>query len=194
MKKIRILLIEDDRVDQMAFKRLVKEKDLPYDYTVAGSVREAKDSLSAKKFDIVIVDYLLGEETAFDIFPLVKKMSIILVTGAGNEEVAVKAMKEGAYDYLIKDTQGNYLNVLPITVENALKHRQTENQFRILSQAITSTKDSVYITDTDNKIIFVNQAFCETYGYDQGDILGREPSSLSGRVCGRGSRGNGQSY
>jgi len=38
-RKYKILLIEDDKIDQMAFKRLVKDKELPYDCTIAARWR-----------------------------------------------------------------------------------------------------------------------------------------------------------
>ncbi|MER3446131.1 MAG: hypothetical protein C4291_04505 [Candidatus Dadabacteria bacterium] len=177
--KIRILLVEDDKVDQMAFKRLVKDENLPYCYTTTESVSEVKKILdSNKRFDIVIVDYSLGDGTAFDIFDLVKDTPVIVTTGSGNEKVAVKAMKAGAYDYLIKDPERNYLKVLPITVESAIKRRESEEQFRMLSHAIMSINDSVYIADMNDRIIFVNKAFCKTYGYEEGDIVGRDINVL----------------
>jgi diguanylate cyclase (GGDEF)-like protein len=126
MEKIRTLVIEDDKVDQMAFKRFVKDENLPYNYDIAGSVSEAKKILDSQRFDITITDYSLGDGTAFDIFDLIKDTPIIIVTGSGDEEIAVKAMKAGAYDYLIKDRERNYLKVLPLTVENAIKHKQAE--------------------------------------------------------------------
>src|SRR5579875_3093953 len=179
MENIRILLVEGDRVDQMAFERLVKDENLSYDYDIAGSVSEARRILDSKRFDIAIVDCSLGDGTAFDIFGLVKDTPIIVVIGAGDEKIAiVKAMKEGACDYLIKDPEHNYLKVLPITVESAIKHKKTEKQFRMLSHAIMSINDSVYITDMDDRIIFVNKSFCKTYGYEEEDILGRDSHVL----------------
>ena len=66
----RVLLIEDDKVDQMAFKRLVKEQDLPYDYIIAGSVSKAREALGLEKFDIVItgiviIKYVYGYDKNF---------------------------------------------------------------------------------------------------------------------------------
>jgi CheY-like chemotaxis protein len=55
-KRFRILLVEDDRLDQMAFKRMVKEENLPYDYTIAGSVAQAGVILAGEKFDLIFVD------------------------------------------------------------------------------------------------------------------------------------------
>ena len=123
-RKYKILLIEDDKLDQMAFKRLVKEKELSYDYTIAGSVSEAQSILGSERFDVVIADYSLGDGTAFDVLGLVKDAPTILVTGAGDEGIAIKAWRTGAYDYLIKDHERNYLKALPITVENAIERKK----------------------------------------------------------------------
>lgn len=176
--KIRVLLIEDDKVDQMAFKRFVRDENILYDYAIAGSISEAIKFLEDNKFDIIIADYFLGDGTALDIFELVLNTPIILATGVGDEEIAIKAMKSGAYDYLIKDAERNFLKVLPVTVENAIKHKKAEEQFRMLSHAIMSINDSVYITDMDNKIIFVNDSFCKTYGYKEKEILGKSSKQL----------------
>ena len=126
----KVLLIEDDEIDQAACKRLLEDKNLPYDCTIAGSVSEANGILGTGKFDIVIVDYLLGDGTAFDIFDSIKDIPIIITTGKGDEGVAVRAMKAGASDYLIKDPERNYLKVLPVSVENVVKNKKTEEKLK----------------------------------------------------------------
>jgi PAS domain S-box-containing protein len=176
--KYRILLVEDNELDQMAFKRAVEQNSLPYDCTIAGSVTEARSVLASGRFDIVISDYRLGDGTAFDILDIAGRTPTILVTGAGDEEVAIKAWKAGAYDYLIKDIDRNYLKTVPITIENTIRHSKTEEKLQLLSGAVTSTDDSVYITDVQDRIIFVNRAFCETYGYAENEIIGKESEVL----------------
>jgi len=176
--KYKILLVEDNELDQMAFKRAVEQNSLPYDCTIAGSVKEARGVLASGRFDIVISDYSLGDGTAFDILELAGRTPTVLVTGAGDEEVAVKAWKAGAYDYLIKDIDRNYLKTVPITIENAIRHSKTEEKLQLLSGAVTSTDDSVYITDVQDRIIFVNRAFCETYGYAEDEIIGKDSELL----------------
>ncbi|HEO65513.1 MAG TPA: hypothetical protein ENI73_06530, partial [Spirochaetes bacterium] len=61
---LKVLLIEDDGFDQMAFKRYVEKQKLPYDYTIAGSVKAAKDILKSETFEVIIIDYHLGDGTA----------------------------------------------------------------------------------------------------------------------------------
>ena len=125
-EKITILLVEDNPLDQQAFKRFVAREKLPYDYTIASSMPEALQALREKRFDIVLSDYMLGDGTALDVIPHVADMPFVVITGSGDETTAVKAMKAGAYDYLLKDLQGNYLTTLPATVEKAIEHKRIE--------------------------------------------------------------------
>jgi diguanylate cyclase (GGDEF)-like protein len=126
MPNIKILYIEDDGIDQMAFKRSIKEAKLPYDYTIAGSLAEVKRLLETGKFDVIITDYMLGDGTGMEILNLKTDAPVIMVTGAGDEEIAVKAMKAGAYDYLTKDTGNKHLKALPLTIDKVLKLRRAE--------------------------------------------------------------------
>jgi len=176
--KYKVLFIEDNQLDQMAFKRFVDENDIQYNYTIAGSVKEALQALKSDQYDIVISDHSLGDGTAFEILRSVKDIPVIVVTGAGDEETAIKAWKNGAYDYLIKDLDQNYLKAITITVENAIKHKIVEKKVQLLSGAIMSTDDSVYIADMQGKITFVNKAFCTTYGYNEDEIIGQNSSIL----------------
>jgi PAS domain S-box-containing protein len=53
-----------------------------------------------------------------------------------------------------------------------------EDRFKLLSCAVTSTDDSIYISDMQDKIIFVNRAFCEVYGYKEDEIMGKDSNIL----------------
>ena len=129
-QRTRILLVEDDKVDRMAFERFVKREGLPYDCATAGSVAEARDVLGGARFDAVLIDYLLGDGTAFDLLGEIKDSPAIVITGSGDEEIAVQAMKAGAYDYLVKDSEGNYLKTVPVTVEGAIHRKRDEEELR----------------------------------------------------------------
>lgn len=174
----KILLIEDNELDQMAFRRFVESNAIPYDCTVAGSVAEAKRILGTCQFDIIITDHSLGDGTAIDVLHSAKNTPVIVVTGAGDEETAVNTWKAGAYDYLVKDINQNHLKAIPITVENAIRHNMVEKKLQLLSGAVMSTEDSVYITDKQGKIVFVNKAFCKTYGYKEEEIVGKNGNIL----------------
>ena len=178
--RCRILLVEDDKIDQAAFARLVKQQGLLYDYTIAGSFAQAKSILASNgKFDVAVVDYHLGDGTAFDVLQLTDDSPVIFATGGGDEEIAVKAMKAGAYDYIIKDVQRNYLKILPQVVEKALAHKKATdalNQYHnnletlvkerteqlaeekeLLAVTLCSMSDGVIAVDIQKRIILFNK-------------------------------------
>ncbi len=193
--KCKILLIEDDELDRVAFERLVKQQRLPYNYDTATCFEQAKTILGSDRFDVVIVDYLLGDGTAFDVLDVLEHTAaqedcplaetdaagpaVILTTGAGNEETAVRAMKAGAYDYMIKDLERNYLKVLPQVVEKALAHKKTEDALKqyhnnleslvkerteqlaeekeLLSVTLSSMTDGVIAVNTEKRVILFNK-------------------------------------
>ncbi|OGO79479.1 MAG: hypothetical protein A2Y23_07170 [Clostridiales bacterium GWB2_37_7] len=175
----KILLVEDDIIDQMAFKKMIKQQELNYDFQIAGSAEEAAEAIANSCFDLVITDYMLGDGNAFDVMKLLHDTPVIITTGVGNEEVAVRAMHEGASDYLVKDSEGNYLKVLPITIDNVVERVSNQKQLKILSHALMSIGDSVYITDTEDNILYVNKAFVDTFGYQQNEVMGKSSCMLS---------------
>jgi len=183
-KSIKVLLIEDDIIDQMSFKRLVKEKNLAYEYKIAGSVKKAKEILEEDRFDVVITDYFLGDGTAFDIFELISDTPFIFTTGGGDEKVAVEAMKAGAYYYHIKDAERNYLEVLPVSIQKALDDRrikqerekaeaalkESEEKFRAISSA---ANDAIIMLDYEGNVSFLNKAAEKIFGYESREMIGK---------------------
>ncbi|MFX1514018.1 MAG: response regulator [Promethearchaeota archaeon] len=127
---IKVLFVEDDETDRLVFEKLIKIRGLPYDYKIANSVREAKKILGSEAFEIVITDYMLGDGTSFELFELFGQAPVIFVTGVGTEEIAVKAMKSGVYDYVVKDKDYNYIESIPEIVEGAYKRSKIVNQTR----------------------------------------------------------------
>lgn len=129
MPDIKVLLVEDDLTDQMSFKRFVKHEHLPYAFDIAGSVAEAIEALQQNEYDVILADHALGDGTAFDLFAFIPdSTSVIFVTGSGAEDIAVRALKMGASDYLSKDLNGQYLKLIPITINHVLKAKSAERE------------------------------------------------------------------
>jgi diguanylate cyclase (GGDEF)-like protein/PAS domain S-box-containing protein len=176
--RLRVLLVEDDHVDQLAFQRYIREHSLPYDCSVAGSVTEAREALRSREFDVFVTDFALGDGTAFDIVEAAGVTPGIVVTGAGDEATAARVMRSGAYDYIIKDPARDYLRVLAISIDAAVRRHASERRISMLSHAMLSMSDSVYITGPDGTVVYVNRAFCESHGFAELEILGQSPDML----------------
>ena len=104
-KPARILIVEDDEAHADAL-RMALETD-GHRVQISRGVDPALDSLRARRFDLVLTDLMLGEQRdGLDLMRearlLEPDLSFFLITGFGNVEIAVRAMREGASDYLTK--------------------------------------------------------------------------------------------
>ncbi|MEQ9400564.1 MAG: ATP-binding protein [Longimicrobiales bacterium] len=104
----RILVVDDDEVDRMAIRRALRDTQVPADLHEVGSVREAADALRDHDFDCALVDYHLPDGDGRDVLAVRRRIGrslpVVMVTGRGDEGLAVAVMKEGADDYLTKGT------------------------------------------------------------------------------------------
>ncbi|MFX0092470.1 MAG: response regulator, partial [Candidatus Hodarchaeota archaeon] len=162
-KKYKIFLVEDERVDQIAFQKMIDSKNISCDLTIVESVTEAKEVLELNKFDIIILDYMLEGGTAFDLLENIHNSAVIVYTGAGDEEIAVKAMKLGAYDYIVKDRNRNYLKILPFTIERVIKQKEADQSLKELTNLhkaiLDNSFNSFVVVNYDGHIVFANMAF-----------------------------------
>jgi two-component system, cell cycle sensor histidine kinase and response regulator CckA len=117
---LRVLLVEDDEEDYLLTKRLLKAiSRSAIEVTWARSAAAALDELRLP-YDVCLVDYRLGAETGL---VLIEKAvadgfrgPMILLTGRGDHDVDVEAMKAGAADYLVKD------EITPRLLERVMRH------------------------------------------------------------------------
>jgi DNA-binding NtrC family response regulator len=133
IKQINILLVDDEEPIREALLLLLKSAD--YRISGCGSGQEAVRHLENEQFDIVITDLFLPDITGIDILKKAKELSpaieVILITGHASAETAVRAMKEGAFDYITKPLNIEELRVI---ISKAIEKQQ------ILSENISLKK------------------------------------------------------
>lgn len=124
-RPIRILYIDDDQAgSRLAQKRLVRAG---YEVDIANDGETGLRMYQQGRYDLVAVDHQLpvynGLEVIRQLTTLDHPPPIIMVTGSGDEQTAVEAMKMGASDYVTKDMDGGYLDLLPVVIEQALRQQ-----------------------------------------------------------------------
>lgn len=105
--KIKLLLVEDSAMDRRLFAEYLKGvTDLEFEYDYAETLAETIKKLSEKKYDVVILDLGLPDSQGISTFYELQKhypgQTVVIMSGLGIEEVAKKAVQNGAHDYLIK--------------------------------------------------------------------------------------------
>jgi len=110
----KILLIEDDQGSREALLILLKATGFAIKGCPSGE--EGLQQLKAEPFDIVISDLFLPDMNGIEILTQVKldspRTEVILITGHASAETAVKAMKEGAFDYITKPLNIDELRII----------------------------------------------------------------------------------
>src|SRR5438105_7480980 len=104
-QQIKILLIDDDEDDFIITKDLLLEIEVgKYQLKWANNFDQAVAASKQGDFDICLIDYHLGDHTGLELMQELMERGcrwpFILLTGHGDREVDIKAMKAGAADYL----------------------------------------------------------------------------------------------
>ena len=132
MDSIRVLYVEDDRADQERTHRHLARHAPHIKLTVAGTVAEALERVTVGDMDALLAGYRLPDGTALDLLDAVKarglEVPVVLMTGSGDADVAVRLLKAGATDYLVK--RGDYLITLPVVLESACRWFRTASELR----------------------------------------------------------------
>ncbi|MBU1852426.1 MAG: response regulator [Candidatus Omnitrophica bacterium] len=127
---VKILLIEDNPDHVLITKDVLALASKDWQVDSLGDPKQGLKAVIDGDYDLVLCDYRLPGSSALDILKKMKEkgrdLPFIVVTSAGSEKVAVDIMKEGAYDYVVKDE--TYEEVLPLIVGNALERHNAKKE------------------------------------------------------------------
>jgi signal transduction histidine kinase/CheY-like chemotaxis protein len=105
-RALQILLVEDDPVGRLATRQRLAAGAVQAEVCDASSAREALSALVHGRFDCVLTDYHLADDDALALLRTARDAGVdcpfIILTGQGDEQLAVEIMKAGASDYLLK--------------------------------------------------------------------------------------------
>ncbi|NLY45597.1 MAG: response regulator, partial [Tissierella sp.] len=137
---LKILIVEDEDFERKAIKYLINKHYAEENFIVteASNGKEALDSILLFKPDIVLMDINMpimdGLEASNRIKKINNEIEIIILTAYDEFEFAVRAIKSGTSDYLVKPfTDSEFLTSLNVTIEKVKKKRQKHlNQLHII--------------------------------------------------------------
>ncbi|HLO60849.1 MAG TPA: response regulator [Bacteroidales bacterium] len=159
----RLILLEDEPAHAEVIKRTLSGSEVSYEILEAGSIREYKQIISNGIPDLILADINLPDGSAMDLLNADSEeqtLPILVMTSYGDEETAVKAMKSGAIDYLVKspDSFRNIDLVVQRNIRawiNIRQRKETEKQFRTLFETMGQ---GVVYQDATGAILTANPA------------------------------------
>ena len=173
----KILIIDDNPSDRTLALRELK-KIFPHFQAVEISDEAGfAKALQRDNFNIVITDYQIRWITGIEVLRRIRKKRpdcpVIMFTGTGNEEVAVKAMKEGLDDYVVKSPQ-HYVR-LAAAVRSAWQRSQQRKALEEFKQSYYRFFERIplglYRLNPSGEIIEANSTLVKMLGYDQQEDL-----------------------
>ncbi|MBD1920102.1 response regulator [Microcoleus sp. FACHB-831] len=178
---IRVLLVEDDEDDYILTRDLLDEVErVRFSLEWVATYDAALEAIAQTRHDVYLVDYRLGDRNGLELLreAVAKgcKAPIILLTGQGDREIDVEAMKAGAADYLDKGHIGAPL--LEHSIRYAIERKQAEQKIREQAALLDVATDAIFVQDRDNKILFWNKGAERLYGWKATDALGKNAVQL----------------
>ncbi len=129
-KALKILVVDDDEVDRMAVRRALYQTGIKLELSEVGDCASAIAALKTNTYSCVFLDYFLpdGDGLSFinQVHSLEIKVPLVVLTGQGDEQIAVELMKAGATDYLSKSRISK--EVLEQVLRNAIRVFSAEMQ------------------------------------------------------------------
>ena len=127
-ERLRILVVDDDEIDRMAVRRALKDAGVDAEVVETGVGEHGRQILRTEPFDCALVDNLLPDVDGLQLLRALNAdgvtTPVIMMTGQGNEQLAVDLMKAGAADYLSKSRVS--LDHLARSVRNAVRVHRAE--------------------------------------------------------------------
>ena len=187
-KLLKILIIEDNPDDAFLVLHTLKTNFPQSACTHVSSRKELEAYLASNDDpDVILSDWSLPQFNGLAAHEMVRTKGLdipfIIVSGKIGEEAAIMAIKQGVYDYVLKDN----LARLPTAIQHALDYYENEKKSKIhnalialQATALKVVPAAIAVFNPAGKVEWINPAFTELTGYSSTDLLDTD----IGTVCG----------
>jgi two-component sensor histidine kinase len=143
MAGVRVLYIDDDPGIGRLVERALAPRGIAVQHVADGDAGVAL--LARETFDAIALDHNLAGETGLEVIPRLRRVAadtpVIYVTGSEDARVAVAALKAGAADYVWKDVQGHFRELLGESIQLALAQARLRREAEEAQRAIREARD-----------------------------------------------------
>ena len=174
---MHVLLVEDNADQRELTVEALVEKSPGARVTETDNGAAALEILEREHdIDAVILDYSLpgrnGLEVLYEINRRAAQPPVIMVTGQGDEAIAVEAMKNGAQDYIVK--MRNYQEALPVTIERVIRQDRMKRELEEASRRGRRLYELSFSVAKERKVDALSQRLVEGVT----ELIGVEQSML----------------
>ena len=177
-----ILIVDDDPGLLRLATRTLEREGLSV--SAAGSGAEAIQRLKASQPDLLLLDLKLQDTEAREIIAeltaLNRLPAFVIITGQGDERVAVEMMKSGALDYVVKGR--DFLDFLPSVVTRALKQVEKERRLAAAETALRVSEERFRVALKHSPVMVFNQDADLRYTWVHNAPIGLPEKNIIGKT------------
>ncbi|MGB0429840.1 MAG: ATP-binding protein, partial [Bacteroidia bacterium] len=180
----KILLVDDDDIDIMAFKRALKKTGLEHHLEFCHYAEEAMNLLKHNSFSFAFIDYQLPGIDGLELLKLIKEenndLPVAVLTSQGDEKLAVKMMKAGAFDYFPKsEVTSEKISMVIHAMQRLIKETQEKERVKqelklkdeFIQKITQASPNIIFINDIEKaENIYHNDRILDTLGYSRSEV------------------------
>lgn len=182
----QVLIADDDAAQTDMVWEYLRLSGIP-NIQVVHNIQNLLERLDIGGVDIVLLDYRLPDGTGIQALEQMRVkgylVPVIMVTGQGDERVAVQALQRGAVDYVLKT--GDYLITLPSLIRKTVQASQLQlsiqqslEKIRYQALLLNNVRDAVVVWDLEGRITYWNPAAEGLYGISADERVGKLVSEV----------------
>ena len=138
----KILVIDDQKSIRNTLKEILEYEK--HEIILAETGPEGLELFSGEKFDVVLCDIKMPDMDGIEVLQKMSEINpdipIVMISGHGNVDTAVDAIKKGAYDFIEKPLD---LNRLLVTIRNAMERKDLVSETKILRKKVSKTYEMI---------------------------------------------------
>ena len=186
---VRVLLVDDDEDDFVIARDLISQIGTRnYELNWVDNYEAGLAAIHCREHDVCLLDYRLGVRTGLELLRESQSFSarppVILLTGQGDHEIDLKAMKAGAADYLIKGqlTGDKLERAMRYAIEGRRAAEHLRRERDLISRIMETSPVGIIVADHAGKITFANLRAEEVLGLTKEAIENKTYDVLDWRV------------
>ncbi|MBW1849292.1 MAG: response regulator, partial [Deltaproteobacteria bacterium] len=179
MESLTVVIIEDEEAHFSLMKRAIAREfsyASVYHFQDANTCLERLDQLNPT---VIITDYLMPGMNGIELLEVLNQRDIdipvIMITGQGDENIAVRAMKSGAKDYLVKS--GDFFTLLPSVIERVIREKELKQSLHVSERRFQDLAESAFNwlweMDVHGRYIYSNSIVEALLGYQTDEMIGK---------------------
>lgn len=179
----RILYVEDDPVQATLVKHVLEDAEFSTFHVANGF--DAIQALKSSRFDGVLTDHYMPNMSGVELIAQIKELDIsvpvVVLTAASDISLAFSALRSGAADFISKDSDGQYLSIIPHVLQRSIDEYQLKDRARQLTEKLEQEKRISYTTldsltqgvvvlSRDKTIMYCNRYFRQLFSLTDQEV------------------------